>query len=76
MAHDFKQYLKIPTADATPLHHELEDAEWARYGRNIQLLINTDRFTEALTTCALRAKDQKDNARRLRIFLTTGVIPS
>lgn len=76
MAYDFKSLLKVPAAEAAPLLREIEGHEWERYGRNVHALINTERFITALTTSALRSKDQADFARRMRIFLTTGVIPT
>lgn len=79
MAYNFKALLDVPESDAVPLRLELQEIEWARYGRNVHMMLMSPRLTDACNSALFRA-DPKcpalDVARRIRLFLTTGVIAS
>jgi hypothetical protein len=79
MPYDFKNLLNVPKNTEASLLTELNETEWARYGRNVHALMFGDRFVKAIQTMILNPQDGPEApsvnmARRLRIFLTTGVI--
>jgi hypothetical protein len=74
---DFRKMLKVASVDRPQIEKQLLEAETLQFGRNVAALIETGRFVTACHIAMLRSGGHApDMARRIRIFLSTGVIAS
>ena len=71
---DFNTLLDVDDGLAEAFEQELNDAEWASYGRSVHLLMLSDHFMTAISIAVLSSSGAKEAARKLRTFLSTGRI--
>lgn len=73
--YDFKSMLNIPQRQTAARRQELLDSTWADYGQMLSVRIADDGGLErAINIAVLQGCSPKEIARRVRLYLTTGVV--